>query len=358
MLRIGVVGCGKIADSHVEEVNKLSNAQISAVCDLEPVIARQLAQRYGVPAYYSDFAEMLGRERLDVIHITTPPQSHKALVRQSIEAGCHVFVEKPLAITAPDARELIEIVDGAGKKLSINYWPNFEAPALALKRHVCNGEIGDAVHVESFIGYDLSGSFGQALLNDEGHWVHRLPGKLFQNMLDHLLNKIVPFLPPGDIDVQSWAFQRRAKKGNWTDEVLDELRVFLRTDTTTAYGTFSSHARPVGNYFRLYGTKNTIELDYNARTVAFAAAQRYPSAVGRLFPAFGQARQYWRQGRANLQSFRRSQFGFFAGMNRLLAAFYDSIANDSDLPIPYSEITRVAEVMDRVISQVYPKGGQ
>src|SRR5512138_2140265 len=96
-IKVALVGCGKIADGHVEEIQKMpERAQVVAVCDRERLMAEQLATRYAIPQYYDDFHRMLATERPDVVHITTPPSSHVALTRASVDAGCHVYVEKPL----------------------------------------------------------------------------------------------------------------------------------------------------------------------------------------------------------------------------------------------------------------------
>ena len=354
-LRIGIVGCGKIADGHAEVVKYLEGAELAAVCDREPLLAEQLAVRYGVPAWYDDVAEMLAREQLDVVHITTPPGVHLALTRQCVEAGAHVFLEKPLALTAPAARELIDVVIAAGRQMTINYWPNFDPPAMQFKEMLARGVLGDPVHVEAFIGYDLAGAYGQALMSDAGHWVHHLPGKLFQNMMDHIFNRIVPLFPDVEPEVHAFAFKRReAVRGDGTDAMLDELRVFLRGGGVSAYGTLCSHARPVANTLKVYGTKATVEVDFNNRTVVSTASQRYPSAVGRLAPPLQMAGRYLGEARKNVGQFRRAEFHFFAGMSKLLELFYDGIRKGSAPPIPYSEILRVADVMDRVIAQVYP----
>ena len=354
-LRIGIVGCGKIADGHAEVVKYLEGAELAAVCDREPLLAEQLAVRYGVPAWYGDVAEMLAREHLDVVHITTPPGVHLALTRQCVEAGAHVFLEKPLALTAPAARELIDVVTAAGRQMTINYWPNFDPPAMQFKEMLARGVLGDPVHVEAFIGYDLAGAYGQALMSDAGHWVHRLPGKLFQNMMDHIFNRIVPLFPDVEPEVHAFAFKRReAVRGDGTDAMLDELRVFLRGGGVSAYGTLCSHARPVANTLKVYGTKATVEVDFNNRTVVSTASQRYPSAVGRLAPPLQMAGRYLGEAKKNVGQFRRAEFHFFAGMSKLLELFYDGIRNGSAPLIPYAEILRVADVMDSVIAQVYP----
>jgi predicted dehydrogenase len=353
MLNIGIVGCGKIADGHIEEIQKLGCARVLAVCDLEPILAEQLAVRYSVPHRYTDFDRMLSDHRLDVIHIATPPHSHLALAHKAAEAGCHVFLEKPLALNATDGQSLIECMQQIARKLTINYWYNFESPALALKEFISKGNLGDPIHIESYYGYDLEGGFGQALLSDDRHWVHQLPGKLFQNIIDHAINKITPFLPEAPMEIIARAYRRRRLKDDGTDGVLDELRVMIFAGGVSAYVTFSSHARPVGHFMRVYGTKNTVHIDFALRTMSVEKKQSIPSALGRLLPPFASSWQSVRQASNNVREFAGSQFQFFAGMSRLLSQFYLSILHDAPVPIPYAEILRVSRIMDEISAQVY-----
>jgi predicted dehydrogenase len=350
-LKIAIVGCGKIADAHVEEIRKIPSVQLSAVCDLEPIMAEQLAVRYGVPRWYSDVACMLESEKPDVLHITTPPQSHLALTRQAVAAGCHVFVEKPVAPRHCDAQAIIACAVAGERKLAVNYWPRFEAPSLELRRLHETGVLGTPVHVESYIGYDLSGEFGMALKRDPEHWVRRLPGKLFQNVIDHVVNKITPFLTDDQPFIEAVAWRAEPGEG----DLLDELRVIIRGAQTSAYATFCAHARPVGQTLRVYGTKNTAYADFAARTVVLGRKQGFPSALGRLFPPFLVAKDYLRQGLKNVNSFSHARFHFFDGMRRLLTEFYLSIEQDSAPPISYDEILRVSAIMERIFDQVYPE---
>jgi predicted dehydrogenase len=355
-LKIAIVGCGKIADAHAEEIKKIPSVQLAAVCDLEPIMAEQLAVRYAIPRWYSDVAAMLDTERPDVLHITTPPQSHLSLSRQAVAAGCHIFLEKPVALSHSDAETIIQTATGAGRKLAVNYWPRFEAPALELRRLYETGVLGLPIHVESFLGYDLGGEYGTALKRDPEHWVNRLPGKLFQNVLDHVLNKITPFLDDELPIIQAVAYRGDATgSASSSGELLDELRVVIRGAQTSAYATFSAHARPLGQTLRVYGTKNTAFVDFMARTVVLERKQTFPSALGRLFPPFLVANDFLRQGLKNVSSFSHARFHFFDGMRRLLSEFYLCVEKDTPPPIAYKEILRVSEMMDRIFEQVYPE---
>jgi predicted dehydrogenase len=355
-LKIAMVGCGKIADAHVEEIRKISAVELVAVCDLEPILAEQLAVRYSVPRWYSSVAQMLEVERPDALHITTPPQSHLPLVRQAVEAGCHVFLEKPVALHHRDAEAIVAAALHAGRKLTVNYWPNFEAPALELRRLFESGVLGSPVHVESHYGYDLGGEYGLAVKRDPQHWVHRLPGKLFQNVLDHILNKITPFLDHEEPVISATAYCGDASAGESRDgQLLDELRVVIQSGQTSAYATFSAHARPVGHTLRVYGTRNTALVDYAARTVVLSRKQAFPSALGRLSPPFLVAKDYLREGLRNVGRFRRARAHYFDGMRQLLSEFYLAIEQDTEPPIAYKDILRVSAMMEEIFQQIYPE---
>ncbi len=356
-LKAAIVGCGKIADGHVEEIQKLDNATVAAVCDREMLMAEQLAARYGIAAHYDDFGHMLREIRPDVVHITTPPQSHLALAKQAIEAGCHAYVEKPFTVDLREAKELIAFAESANRKVTVGHSFAYDPISVGMRRLIGKGVLGEPVHVECYLGYNLSGPFGLALLGDPGHWVHQLPGKLFQNNLDHILHKIMEFIPDENPYVHALGFVRRdGRFGDGRDDMPDELRVLIAGRKTTGYATFSSHAMPVRHFMRLYGTKNTLSLDYVARTIALDQAEKYPSAIGRLLPAFASSKEYFREGVRNVFRFARSDFQFFAGMQELFRRFYRSILEDTPPPIPYAEIIRIGAVMDEVISQV-EKGG-
>jgi predicted dehydrogenase len=353
-LKVAIVGCGKIADGHVEEIQKLApRARVVAACDRELVMAEQLAVRYGIPATYADASVMLMKERPDVVHVTTPPGAHLALARQCVDSGAHVFVEKPLTLTYAESEELVEYVAAAGKKLTIGYSYHFEPPMNQLRDLLARGELGEPVHVETFYGYNLEGAFGKALLADPNHWVHALPGKLFHNTIDHALAKLIDFIPDDRPEIHAFGSVRRTKRyGDARDSLMDELRVVIRGARTSAYLTFSAGARPVGHFARVYGTKNTAHADFNNRTVALDKAPTLPSAVGRLVPAFESAAQYLREGTRNLSRFAGSRFHFFAGLGELVSRFYASIETNAPLPIAPRDILRVAWMMDEIFDQV------
>jgi predicted dehydrogenase len=347
-LKIAIVGCGRIADAHVEAVNHIDSATVVACCDTESLMAEQLAMRYSIQNHYDDFGDMLSKEQPDVVHITTPPASHLCLAATALDAGCHVFVEKPLALDYAETCKLLSAARSAGKKLTSGHIYQFDPAAAQMRRLIAEGAIGTPVHVESFYGYNLRGPFGSALLREPDHWVHRLPGKLLHNVIDHLINKIVEFVPDATPEIHASGYRH----GETGPPFYTELRAIIRGTEVSAYATFSSRIRPEEQFLRVYGTTNSLLVNYVSRTVTLDSSPRMPSMIGRLTPPFADSWQFFKSGGRNIQQFMKSEFHFFAGLRQLLIEFYDSIRNDTEPPIAYADLLRTSWVMDQIFSQL------
>ena len=75
MIRVGIIGCGKVADKHASQIRRINGTEIVGVCDREALMAGQLAERFGVRHYFDNVGAMLDTCRPDVVHITTPPRA-------------------------------------------------------------------------------------------------------------------------------------------------------------------------------------------------------------------------------------------------------------------------------------------
>src|SRR4030095_3591120 len=156
MLKIAIVGCGKVADQHVHAIRRIADCEIVALCDQELLMAKQLGERFGISMCFSELSEMLKAASPDVVHLTTPPQSHYPLAKQCLEFGSHVYLEKPFTITAAEAGSLVEFAENCGLKVTVGHNYLFTLEMLEMRRLVKNGFLGGKpVHLESHWSYDL-----------------------------------------------------------------------------------------------------------------------------------------------------------------------------------------------------------
>jgi predicted dehydrogenase len=354
MLKVAIIGCGKIADSHAEQLQHIGGCEIVGVCDREELMAKQLYERFSVKAYYSDVHALLDNAKPDVVHITTPPQSHFELGRLCLERGCHIYVEKPFTIDTSQALELIRIAEQRSLKVTVGNDAQFTHAARKFRELVGQGYLGgDPVHMESYYCYELRGSYARALMGEAGHWVRGLPGKLLHNIISHGIVRIAEYLRNDDPVVIAHGFTSPLLRGLGEKEIMDELRVIVADQgRTTAYFTFSSQMRPSLHQFRIYGPANGLLLDDDEHSVIKLHGSRYKSYAEKFVPPVNFASQYLGNLAGNLRLFLKRDFNMKAGMRNLIEAFYGSISEDKSLPISYREIILTSRIMDAVFAQI------
>ena len=354
-MRVAIVGCGKIADSHAEQVQRIPGAQIVAACDSEPLMVRQFCHRYGVPAAFTHLETLLREAAPTVVHVATPPHTHYELAFTALRHGAHVYVEKPFTVTAGEAQALIDTANNLGLRITVGHDGQFSHAARRMRELVGRGYLGgQPVHMESYYCYAFGAdAYGRAMLGDRNHWVRRLPGKLLQNVISHGIASLAEFLSDGASEIVvvggSSAFLRRLN----ADDVIDELRVIIReAGGTTAYFTFSSQMRPVLHALRLYGQRNGLVVDYDQQTVLALRGQSYKSYVEKFVPPLEFARQHVRNSWLNIRAFLGRDFHMKSGMKYLIESFYECIEGRAEDPIPHREILVTARIMDEIFSQL------
>jgi predicted dehydrogenase len=361
MLRVAIVGCGKIADAHVAQIQRIKDCEIVAVCDREFLMARQLCDRFPVKQHFTDLTELLPSAQPDVVHITTPPEGHFELAKLCLEHGANVYVEKPFTVYAHEAQKLIDLAEKKGLKLTAGHNYQFSPAARRMRELVESGYLGEsAIHIESHFGYNLGDpTYALALLGDKQHWVRRLPGKLLQNIISHGIARIAQFLTTDNLYIIAYGFVSPTLKSIGETEIIDELRVIISDERrTTAYFTFSSQMKPSIHEFRVYGSKNGLILDDDHDILVKLRGDKYKSFADKFVPPMQFAMQYLGNLMANMKLFMANDFHMDAGMKYLMESFYRSIREDAPVPIPYREILLTARIMDEVFAQLETRKSQ
>jgi len=181
-LRVGVIGLGMGA-GHVRNFKACPEADVVAVADTNPNRLKDVANDTDVPNRYTDAVKMIRRENLDIVAIATPNKFHKPLTLAALKAGVHVLCEKPMAMNAAEARQMLDAADKAKRRLMINFSYRFTPQCQALKKAVDSGILGDVYFARTIWHRRrgmprFGGWFGQKALSGGGPLidlgVHRL----------------------------------------------------------------------------------------------------------------------------------------------------------------------------------------
>jgi predicted dehydrogenase len=355
MLRVAIVGCGRIADAHAFQIRRIAGCEIVGVTDREELMARQLHERFRTGGWFTDLGALLDSARPDVVHVTTPPESHFAIARECLERGCHVYVEKPFTLDMREAELLIRLAEERGLRLTVGHDAQFSHVARRMRALVCAGYLGDrAVHLESCYGYDLGDArYARAFLGDRDHWVRKLPGGLLQNVISHGIARIAEFLQGEHPRVVAHGFASPGLRRAGGEDLVDELRVIVADEADrTAYFTFSSQMRPILHQLRIFGSENGLVLDEHQQTLVKLRGAPFKSYLERFVPPVVFAKQYGANAIRNVRLFVANDFHMESGKHALIAAFYRSIRERTPPPIPYREILLTSRLMDAIFEQV------
>lgn len=358
MLKVAIVGCGKIADSHASQIQRIAGCEIVGVCDKEELMAKQLCDRFPVKRYFSDLNELLNVVHPDVVHVTAPPQNHFEIGMQCLEKGCHIYVEKPFTLHTTESERLIAFANQTGRKLTVGHDEQFSEVARRMRKLVRDGYLGGApVHLESTWCYDLGDvGYAKALLGDKQHWARTLPGGLLHNTISHGIAKIAEFLISDTPHVIAHGFVSPFLKTLGENEIYDELRVIISEECgTTANFTFSSQMRPSLHQFRIYGSKNSIIIDEDQRILIKLRGERFKSYAEHFIPPVNIAGQYLANFVRNARLFLAMDFHMDSPKKHLIESFYRSIIDGTPLPIPYREILLTSKIMDAIFEQIGAK---
>jgi predicted dehydrogenase len=191
-VRAAIIGSGLIAGKkHIPAFLKLgSRTELVAICDLNLTAAKEVAGRFGIPSTYSNFGEMLSSEKPDLVDICTPPQTHERLAIEAMRQGCHVLVEKPMALTTADCDQIVQASKEYGLKVCVAHSDLFYDPFIKARRIVANGAIGRVRGMRIFLSTPTD-----YMTSRPEHWAHKLPGGVIGETGPHIVYMTLAFIP-------------------------------------------------------------------------------------------------------------------------------------------------------------------
>lgn len=141
MVKVAIIGCGKIGIRHLEAYREIENADVVALCDVDDKLLREVSSRYGVSGY-NDYEKTIGRKDIDVVDVCVPTRFHHEIILEALDSGKDVFCEKPLTYKLEYAEEIRAKQKETGFLVMVGYLYRFHPSLQRLKRILEDGVLG------------------------------------------------------------------------------------------------------------------------------------------------------------------------------------------------------------------------
>lgn len=159
MLKVGIVGCGVIAPSHVKGISETEGTLLYAVCDIVKERADVFAEKHGAKKVYYDYAQMLKDKDIDIIAVCTPSGIHGEMAIAAIKAGKHIVCEKPMEITTEKLNAVVNSAKKSNVKFSCVFQRRFSDSSVKIKKAIENGDLGKILVADTYLKYYRSAEY-------------------------------------------------------------------------------------------------------------------------------------------------------------------------------------------------------
>jgi scyllo-inositol 2-dehydrogenase (NADP+) len=247
-VRVGLLGYGAIGHEHSRAVAQVRGLELAAVCDTSP--DRLEAARGQAPGVrgHTEAAALIADPDVDLVVVSTPPDTHAAWARAALEAGKHVVIEKPFALRTAEADDVLALARERGLLALVYQNRRFDPDYLALNRAVREGRLGELFHLEAFVG-----GYGHPC--NLWHSDAQVSGGAFYDWGAHVLDQLLD-LVPAEIEHVTAA----THKLRWLDVTnADHSRVTVRfTGGTEAAFVYSDLAAALKPRWYVLGTRGAV----------------------------------------------------------------------------------------------------
>jgi nucleoside-diphosphate-sugar epimerase/predicted dehydrogenase len=340
-IRTALVGCGRISDVHIDILKGLTGVEVVAVCDLNESAARAQAARHGIPGVYTDMETMMREVRPNVVHLLTPPRSHRALAAIAARHGAHMYLEKPMASSEADALCIAEAARNAGVHAcpghSLLFDPCFREAASRIRQ----GEIGEVLSVRVEQGFTYEAAARSAVIP----WTYTYDWAIFDNLMTHPLYVACHFLDnPGVPQVVAF------NPGRIREAAVEEIRVLIPSAGAIGEVSLSLSASPEVNRLEVTGTLGRMTVDLVTLAVLTRRNPGLPSFVDRFTANFRTGASLMWSGASVALGVVTGRVKRYMGVRGLVEAFYESLRQGSTPPVRPEDGVLNLRLMDQIKS--------
>ncbi len=320
---------------HARILKRMPGVTVCGVADGDIEKAARLAGTVSAARAFGGAAALIDEASPDVVHVLTPPPTHAQLCCAALEAGCHAFVEKPMAMTDVEARTMIAAAQRHDRLLTVDHNNRFDPTVLRAHAMVLSGAIGELAGVDIF----------HNSLPAQAPWVAMLPSGDWFNDLDHLFYLAEFFLGP--------VAKIRPVSTRSSDGRVVELHVAAENERGWSSLTYSTLTAPFQIRLRLYGSRRTLEVDIMPGLLVTRREVDTHRWVKKGVMALDTAAQLFLQAGVNAVRVLTAQEKDWGGLRNLLYAFYSAIRNHDRSPVELDTCLRIVNLKQDIIVQLH-----
>jgi len=340
-LKVAVVGAGFVAQKrHIPAFLRLRRyVSLTAVCDLNYELAKEVAKKFGIPNAYSDLKEMLSKEQPDIVDVCTPPGAHAPVAIEAMEAGSHVLLEKPMASSLADCDKMIEAAKRNNVKLSVVHNQRFYPPVLKAEELVKSGIVGELTGMRI-----LSLTPRKEYLIHEKHWIHKLPGGIIGETGPHVIYLSLVFVKNvRNVNV----IARKLSKYPWV--LYDDYRIELEGENITSSILISHATNYTASKMELYGTEYLLDLDLQSmHLIKFKRNTLEPTTI-----ATTSLNVAWQIVKGTLSNAIKVSLGRpMLGHDIMVEKFVKSILYDLPVPVTPEEGRETVRILETIVNKI------
>jgi predicted dehydrogenase/nucleoside-diphosphate-sugar epimerase len=319
--RVGFVGTGQISEFHLAALRRIQDVELVGVFDVDQEKAAKWAAAAGSTAYPSINA--LRDAGADVIHVLTPPHTHASVAIEALRLGCHVYVEKPLALNAAECDAIAAAAEQAGKKVCVSHSLLYDPQIRRALDLVKRGKLGKVVAVD-ILRSSVYPPFAGGALPPQ----YRSASYPFRDLGIHALYLFEAFLGPIENVSAHWA-----SLGGDPNLAFDEWRTLVRCRDGLGQFQLSWNAKPLQSQIVIQGTKGVLRVDLFLMSQGLRSVLPLPKAVERVANALSDAIPMFFDVPKNAFRFVTKRALPYHGLQDLIRAFYEALASNHPIPV-------------------------
>ncbi|MDR3233235.1 MAG: NAD-dependent epimerase/dehydratase family protein [Planctomycetaceae bacterium] len=341
---VALVGAGQIAEFHLRGIKRFTNAAVVGIADLNFDGAKALAKRHKIAenSVYGTLSELLEKKKPDIVHICTPPSAHLSNALESLAAGCHIYVEKPLSVAYADCDKIEEAAKKAGKLVCAGHSMLRDPFIEKALRMVKAGKIGKVLAVDHFRSQEFPPYEGGQLPER-----CRTGGFPFWDVGVHSLYLMVELL--GEIRSEKTLTGQPGENNN---PRIKDWYSMLQCERGVAHVYLTWNQKPLQNILHIHGTHGTIRADiFGMNVTCRPKRNRMPGIAERLFNAMNEGRSTMCQIFGSACKIAANNLLQNHGIQVLIGDFYNAVENREPPPVSIADAKNVIQWTETIAQQ-------